>query len=738
MINMKRMPWVYIALMIFSATTAFGNGYRIEGKVISDKGKALSGANIRINGIEKGAVAGSGGRFVLSGLQAGEYELIVSMVGYSTEKADITIPAGKPLTIEMAEQPMQTSEVVVSANKRIQAVQEVPVSVAVVDLESMISRGISEMDEALAYIPGVEMLGEDVSIRGSAGFAFGLGSRVALLIDGFPMLSADNGDVKFDALPVFDIKRIEVVKGAGSALYGTSALGGVINVITEDAQQEYIKLRAFSGIYTDPEYEQWQYTGKARLSSGIEAGAATEILGVESVFSGGVYSDDGYTRYNDTRRWNLFAKFRKDLSQRTILRLQSTFARSNSADWVYWNSLDSATIPPTGTDESIRIESDKLSLFSEVKHFFSGNDFMIFRAGLFKTGFENSHPDDHPEKRASDAYAYNSQMQFNLSFTENLMLTSGADLKYNSVDAKTYGGESNQTIAAVYAQGEAELFDALNLTLGSRVDYERTGGYTGEEEVPDHLEISPKLGANYSLPFGGQLRMSVGKGFRAATIAEKFAAVEFQGFEVVANPGLEPERSWSYEIGAMYEFEEIGFPLEVDVSVFRNELFNLIEPSIFEEQEGSIKFRNVTRARISGAELVVKSFLFNTLGIESGLTLMHPRDLTNDETLKYRSEMLWYSRVILPLGLVELQADYRYKSEYENIDEELKFQVSDYDAKVPVHVLDARASLDLGEMTEYPITVSLNAKNLLDYYYVEMVGNLAPTRYISLQLTLER
>ncbi|MFW5701746.1 MAG: TonB-dependent receptor plug domain-containing protein, partial [Bacteroidota bacterium] len=403
----------------------------------------------------------------------------------------------------------------------------------------------------------------------------------------------------------------------------------------------------------------------------------------------------------------------------------------------YWKSLDSATIPSEGTDESVRLLSNNSTIFGEVRHFLSDEDFMTFRAGVFNSFFETSHLESDPEKRRSQSNSINSMLQFNITLAENLLLTTGADFRYNYVESIIYGGESWQSIVAAYAQAEAKYFDALNLTLGARVDQEQTGEYTGDTDYPDHLEISPKFGANYGLPFGMMLRASVGKGFRAASIAEKFSAVQFQGFEVVPNPDLAPEQSWSYEIGASYEFTNAGFPIELDISIFRNELINLIEPSILNQTQGSIRFENVTRARVSGVEFTARTFLFKTLGFETGITYMDPRDLTNNEILKYRSELLWYSRLLLPLGAVELQADYRYKSEFKNIDEELKFQVRDYDARVPVHVVDVRASLDLGKMTEYPLKLTLNAENLLDYYYVNMVGNLAQTRHISLQMEMD-
>jgi len=124
-------------------------------------------------------------------------------------------------------------------------------------------------------------------------------------------------------------------------------------------------------------------------------------------------------------------------------------------------------------------------------------------------------------------------------------------------------------------------------------------------------------------------------------------------------------------------------------------------------------------ARIQGVELSVKTFLFNTLGIETSLTLMNPRDLSTDKVLNYRSEILWYSRILLPLKYFEFQVDYRYKSRVENVDTQLGLLVKDTDARVDMNVVDARLIFDSKNLPIFPGILTLNANNLLDYYYTK-------------------
>ena len=89
---------------------------------------------------------------------------------------------------------------------------------------------------------------------------------------------------------------------------------------------------------------------------------------------------------------------------------------------------------------------------------------------------------------------------------------------------------------------------------------------------------------------------------------------------------------------------------------------------------------------------------------------------------------------MVPYGFVEFQADYRYKTQIEEIDNRIGLQVRGYDARVAVHIVDARLIFDLAEIGMENFRLSLNAKNLLDYYYTEMVGNLGMTRQLSMQI----
>ncbi|TAL70435.1 MAG: TonB-dependent receptor [Bacteroidetes bacterium] len=728
----NRFTNIILFIFLFNCACIFADSNRgvICGKIIDGKTKSgLPGATIRLEGSGYGALANKYGDFKINNVKRVKYNSIISYVGYETKKLTLDLSKSDSIfvTVELQEEIIHTSEIVVSANKRLQAVQDVPISMSVLDNKELKDRNIILVDDALRYIPGINLNGDQVSIRGSSGFAFGLGSRVAFLLDGMPFVSGDQGDIKFDAVPVFDIERIEVVKGAGSALYGSGALGGVINIITKEPKEiPESKIQLHGGFYSKPKFQQWVYSDKTSTFEGINAGFSQKFNSLGIVLSGALLKDDSYRNFDESNKWNLFSKIKYDFSAQTYLNITGSYSYDKFDAWAYWNSLDSATIPPTGTDTNERIISLKSTLFAEVRHIFNNGDFMLVRSGIYSTDFSNN-PDKPEENRASKANSINSETQVSNKILHNVLLTYGINHILNNVDANIYGKKS-QNIIAGYFQGEFSNIDMLVITAGGRIDYEKING-----EDTNNFEFSPKIGLSFTSPWGTIFRSSVGRGFRAATVAEKYATLRYSGFSVQPNPKLTPEVSWSYEIGANQYFDIRKTHIYCDISFFENDFSNLIEPQFDFSNMGVINFKNITKARIRGIEASIKTMLFGKLGIESSLAYMDAMDLTKNEKLKYRSKYLWYNRMLLPLGFLEFQLDHRYLSIVENIDEGL-ILIKNSDARVPVNVLDARVIFYLSKITSLPLTFTFNIKNLLNYYYLDMVGNLAPFRNISLQV----
>lgn len=697
------------------------NGYVID----IDTEQPIIGATLKIDGTGIGNYTNREGRFQIKSIPIGKYKLIVSAVGYETHKTEITIKENIDtiIIVKLKSKTLISGEVVITANKKIQTVQEVPISMSIIKGNIFNERSVVTIDEILKYIPSIEVNNDNISIRGSSGFAFGLGSRAIMLIDGIPILSGDNGDIKSDAIPFPLIEQIEIIKGAGSALYGASALGGVINLITrEPKEQAYYSVYSHFGIYTKPKYKSWQFSDELQQSKGINLAFSKKFGRIGLSIAGNHTNDDGFRFYNREERNMIYLKSTYNFNDFTNFSIQSQFSRSYRDDWVYWNSLDSATRPPSNTNLDNQITSDKLFFAGEFKHILSANNFITIKSGFFQTDLENQLQGN--EYRQSRANSLNNEIQLNSKLSDILNLTTGLSITYNKVKAKIYG-EQEQSYFSFYSQIENNLGD-LVLTYGGRFDAEKMNGNIWDFSL-SKVEFSPKAGLAYKTIYNSTVRASIGKGFRPASIAERYASVAFQGFEVVPNIKLKNERSISMEVGYNLPAKFIEFPIILDVSIYNNELYNLIEPKFVTSTTPKIQFVNTTRARITGIEFDTKIIFSNNFGGEIAFNAMNPLDLNENKKLKYRSVFSSLLRLFYLYDNFEIISDYRYKSKSERVDNELRLQIKNFDARVPMHVVDFIVKYKLNNLS-----ISLSAFNLLDYYYTEVPGNLGKTRFISL------
>lgn len=714
---------IIVILPITTGAQTILKGYLTD----RETSKPVHGATVRIEGTHLGAITNSAGFFTISPAPSGKITVVATFVGFETARQSVFLRSNETTTMvfTIRSSAVSKGEVVVSANKRVQAVQDVPISLAVISSEDLAQRSITRLDEALRYVSGVSVAGDQVNIRGASGFAFGVGSRTAVLIDGFPILSGDNGDIKFDVLPVADVERIEVIKGAGSALYGTGALGGVVSLITKpatDSAQFYGRL--YSGMYTAAPFESWSRSVSTPLQHGADLRYSKQIGDVSFSASGAVRTDDSYRDFDKSIRGFGYSKLAWQPTDYVAIRLFGFATVEDRENFVYWRDLKNATQPPLTQDLRERLATTKYAVGGEYSHILTETMSANLRYGFFRTTYENRIDGQKQDSNFSTAYAHNAEFQLTERLTRNIILTSGLNGRLNWVRSDVYG-TALQHIISAYAQGEFEA-STFVFTAGIRVDREET------ESLKPQLELSPKFGVSWKASNDLTIRSSIGRGFRAPTIAERYANIRYGPFTVRPNPQILSESSWSGEVGAHLVQSGSPLPFEVDAALFTNDLYDLIEPTFDLSSPGiPIVFTNVTRARILGLEATFRAIVSTGLSLETGLTLMQPTDLTTKSPLKYRNTVLWYSRGIITLtSWLEVQAEYRYQDRVSSIDDRLSLFVPDADARVPMHIVDARLFATVSDA----MRIGLIGRNLLNYAFTEVVGNLGATRSIVLQL----
>jgi outer membrane receptor for ferrienterochelin and colicins len=657
-------------------------------------------------------------------IRTGGVYLRITSIGYHDTLVTIT---GIGPVIYVEPNFTKQREVVVTAQRHISLAQDVPVSVARVEARELSSRSPQTIDQTLRFIPGVTVTEDQVSIRGSSGYARAVGSRVLFLLDGMPFTSADNGDIKFDALPMINIDHIEVVKGAGSALYGSSALGGIINVITREPSESFHgAVNAFGGFYDEPRYEEWKVFDETRKFAALELGATGSIGEIGLLGSLAYRRNEGYRLGDDYFKWSGFAKSTIPIGDETKLTLTGLFADDDHGGWLYWRSLADPLMPSDSLSAvNGRIRSQKGYGAVSVRSFLSDFSTLTGKAGVLHTNFTTDPiqaggiPGAH-----SSATGYNLDLEFSTSALPPIFLTTGLTGTVQTVNSDLFQTHKGYLFGG-FAQGEYGM-EPFTFTAGIRADgikYD-TSAIIGS--------ISPKLGVSVAVSDEIRLRGSFGTGFRAPTMSEQFTDQVLSGFTVKPNPSLKPEYSSSFEVGSSYGNKW----LQADGAVFYSRYTDLIEPG-FVSTGGSpyIQFRNLTNAEIFGHEEFVEFFPLgnDSLSLRAAYTYVFPRDITSHQILNFRPRHLLQVRSAAIIGQADFSTDVRYVSKYEAVDSTLARQVPNGDARVNAYILDIRAGYDLTSATGLPLKVIFQVQNLLNYYYVEIVGNMAPLRNYTLR-----
>lgn len=677
--------------------------------------------NVDLNVIAKQISKTSGAfRFIGSGTF-----IRISSLGY---RDTVLAIAGLTDTVYVDATLILRKEIVVTAQRHLSLAQDVPASIVSVTPKEITSRSPLTVDQSLRFIPGVTVTEDQVSIRGSSGYARAVGSRVLFLLDGMPFASADNGDIKFDAIPIMNIDRIEVVKGSGSVLYGSSALGGVINILTREPSTEFHgAVNSFGGIYDEPKYDQWKVLGTNRRFAAIELGASGTLADVGLLGSIAYRRNEGYRLGDDYYKWSGFAKSAISLTDVTNLTISGLYASDDRGGWLYWRDLSHPLLPRDSLAAiNERITSRKAFGSVVVRSFLSGAATLTSKGSILHTEFRTAPKREGAlEGPHSSATGYNLDIELSSDIIKSVFLTSGIAAIYQAVSSDLFQSHKGYLFGA-FAQGEYTMSPAI-FTGGLRIDAIKydTSSIIGS--------ISPKFGVSVTALNEFRFRASFGAGFRAPTISEQFTDQVLSGFTVKPNRALRPERSYSFEAGGAFGNKW----LQADAAVFYSRYNDLIEPGFVTSGTSPyIQFRNVTNAEIFGHEEFVEFFPFGNdlLSLRCAYTYIFPRDRTSKRILNFRPRHLIQARAAASIEAFELSSDFRYLSMYESVDPILVVQVPDGDARVAAYILDFRIGYDFKPLTDLPLKVVFQSQNLLNYYYVEIAGNMAPLRSFMLRL----
>ncbi|HND88447.1 MAG TPA: TonB-dependent receptor, partial [Saprospiraceae bacterium] len=583
---------IFLFLFFGSAAAVFAQSGTLTGKVTdAATGEALIGATIKIG--SAGASTDMAGMYTLS-MPAGRYEATCALIGYEAASKTFTLAAGERLSLDFAliNADNLLQQTTVTAGKFEKPLGEVTVSLDVLKPRLVQNSNAVSVDNVLVKVPGVSIVDGQASIRGGAGFSYGAGTRVLLLVDDIPALQADAGYPNWGDFPVENIAQMEVLKGAASALYGSSAMNGIINIRTGFAKDKpETEVAVFSKVWGNPrdERRKWWGTDSSSIQLPIETGASfchRQKRGrVDFVLGGyGLYRDsynkDTYSRYG-----RISPNIRFRVNERLTVGVNTNFNFGRSGSFFIWgNDTDSSYMAGLGS-ASRSLGRLRFNIDPTLQYF----DQNGFRHKILSRYYSVRNNNTGNQSNRSHMLYGEYQIQKNMARI-GLVSTAGVVVTGTSVDAELYnGGKYSTHNYAGYLQFDWKPLRRLNLSAGMRYEYNRLNSPDSiriDEQntayIPNGVteESKPvfRLGANYQLGQATYLRASWGQGYRYPTIAEKFIQTDFSaGNSVRPNPRLVSETGWTAEMGLKQGFRVGGWQGFLDVTGFVSEYQNMME-----------------------------------------------------------------------------------------------------------------------------------------------------------------
>jgi len=703
-------------ILLPGALRAQPAGHDVTGTVTdSVSGQPLEGVNIVVPGTVMGTATGPDGIYRISGLPAGPHALRFSMIGYALATDTVRIRSDSTVRLDEQMHPtaLQSPQLVVTGEKRSVQVTESPVSIGTIGTSDLRLRMPTTINEILPYQPGVQMVGGQINIRGSSGYTRGAGSRVLVLIDGVPVLASDSDGMYWDVVPTTEIQRVEILKGPGSALYGSNALGGVVNIITRPiSSHAQTILQGQGGLYTFPSYPSWRWR-EAPLLTGQWHASHEQRLGKIGYRVGlGQQSSAGYYQNGWFRRWSLDGKISYDPSDNTHWDGRIFLVDDTHGVFTQWRDAHQPfNAPPETLGDYLTNHQVQTAL--NYSHQASPRLAHTWRTTYYRKAFQNY---QHDNDDYSTSHILTTEWQTDYQASGRHFLTLGLQASLESILANVWRDHSGITLAG-YFQDEWRLTPLLRMVFGLREDISRIDRFAVRSQ------LNPKLGLNYHLTDLWSLRASVGRGFRAPSIAERFTQTTQHIFQIVPNPDLHPELSLSWEVGTHYQ----GPRLRTDLALFSSRFTDFIDP-VRDPRTGTISFQNITDARITGIDFSTE-FQVPGLPVQQtiGYTYIDPRDLSQDTVLAYRHRhsVVTATKVLLNRRAV-LSLEYQFRSQMERVQVFPTNPVTGADRLVPVHLLSLHGFYRFSPN----LTVRLAVTNLLQYYYVMFERNMGPPRQI--------
>jgi len=490
-----------------------------------------------------------------------------------------------------AKENVRLKEVVVTATRVEESIEDIAQDVTVITKKEIASGSYRDISEVLRKVTGLNLFeygnrgsSATVSLRGSTS------EQALVLIDGKRLNKPGDGLVDLNAIsiPLENIERIEVLRGASSAIYGADAMGGVINIITKIPDETVIAITGSYGRF---------------VTRDLNFNASGKFKEVGYYLSLSKESSDGFLPNSDYDMYAVNSKFRvnisKDISADITVDYNHKDAGSPGA--VTW-----PTPFADQTDEAL-LAGITLTIKETVLKLYSHNS---------RITYINPGSEDNTHKNHVNGL----ELQHSLSIGSSNLITGGFEIleeDINSRDNMNKGnsiGEHSRTRKGIFLQDEISIYEKAILTLGARYD-----------DIDSHNRISPKGSLLIKFPNQTNVSFSAGRGFRVPAMNALYWPDT--GW-AVGNPDLKPETSTEYECIFRKFFGNRG---DIKLVAFEKRAEDLIQ---WQEITGIWSPVNVSKTRIRGFETEGKIHI-NRADVGLSYTFMDPQDITADKKIRF-------------------------------------------------------------------------------------------------------
>ena len=646
---MRQKIFFIVAFFVGLASAAYGQSAALKGHVSDTTGEAVVGAHLQLSPAERGAITDKNGNYHFDNLEAGRYEISLSAVGYKSIKRSVSLNSGqkKQLHFQLTPGRMNLRDVVVSATRYELDKKEAPVVVNVLSPELLNATQSMSLSEGLNYQSGVRVETNCQNCGFTQVRLNGLqGGYSQILINSRPVFSALNSVYGLDQIPTNIVERVEVVRGGGSALYGSNAIAGTINIITKD-----------------PVLNSWQVEGNLGVIRG-------EALDQTLNFNGSYVSDDlnsGVTFYGMRRQRDAYDANGDGFTELTRLENTTfgikTFYKPGKRDKLtlnfnaireYRRGGDRLNLAPHFTDITEELDHNTTIAGLTYEHFSPSRKSKYTSYISVQSTQRDSYygglgggrtPQD--STLARNAYgntndlALVSGLQFSHHFSNNDVLMLGVEDQYNRVEDAIPGynrlvDQQVNTLGS-YAQYEWKPNARFKALLGARFDFSQVQGEYRIGAIERRSDwsggvLNPRLTVLYDLFPEMQLRAGYARGFRAPQAFNEDLHISSVGGEpqfVILSDNLDKETSDAFTASVNYSNQRGELLYDFLLEGFYTRLYNpfTIVSTGSQLPNGSIlqEVQNGSGATVSGLNFEANLSPQDNLSFQLGGTLQQSR-----------------------------------------------------------------------------------------------------------------